>query len=160
MQEVLVIHQRLVHFFPVEQQGHGLADLFVIKGESPHVHGKALEADGLLVVNPLFYNMIVKKRAARGLLDPYARGIYGKQIDAPLFEGLESIFALGEKPEGDGVEIEFVLLAETILLPPVLPAFELDSVAFINAPRPVWPGNDRKLEYEPVEVHIPVGMFR
>ncbi len=59
MQKILTVHEGAVHFGAVQKMGHGDSNPDIIKGRFPHIHGKALETDGLLVVDFLFYDPVV-----------------------------------------------------------------------------------------------------
>ena len=99
MQEILVVHEALVHAAAIKEVCQGFANPNVVVRRAAHVHREALKTNGVGIENLLFDDPVLVEFFAARLVDPAVRGIDGEDVDVAFAEGGVGILAFGEKAE-------------------------------------------------------------
>jgi len=154
MQKILTVHESTVHFLSIQEMGHGNTNPYVIKGWFAHIHGKALEAHGILIIDFLFYDPVIGKFFALGFIDPEPGGINGKQIELSFFKSLECILSFSIESEFHGLKITGALGALGLAVPPIFTTLQGHKNTFVNDTQFIGPGDHRKLKVDFVKILI------
>ena len=86
-QEVLAEHVLFIHGFAVQKHAQGAANAHILELGLAQVDGHALETNGFLVEDALFYSPALLDRIEISLLHPDTAGVNGIGVEVLLLEG-------------------------------------------------------------------------
>jgi len=159
VQDVGVVHQRLVHLLAVVEMREGAAHARIVQRRAAAVQREALEAHGLEVRDFLLHDPLAVELLAGGLVGPDVRGIDGEEIELALQEGLERVVAFLEEPEPQHVEVGDLPEPRQVGRPPVRPPCERHLEPRAQLPEAVRPRDHGKIEVQAVEILVSEGVL-
>ncbi len=152
MQEIGVVHQRLVHLLAVVEVREGATHERVVERRAAQIQRDALEAHRFLVHDLLLDDPVPVELLPAGLVGPDVGGINREQVELAFLEGLEGVVAVLEEPEAQRVEVGDLLESRQPAGPPVGPALQRDLEAFLEGTEAVRSRHDGKFEVLQIEI--------
>ena len=151
-QEVLAEHVLFVHGLAVQEHAQSAADANVLELRLTQVDGHALEADGLLVEDPLLHGPALLDGIEVGLLHPDAAGVDGVGVEVLLLEGFERLRLVVHEAVADLLEVVLAAVPVLVEAPPVSSALQFHVAVFAESLDLVRARNHRELVADLVEV--------